>query len=346
MSYKKITTLIATISATVMISATAGGADNNLFIYNWTDYTSPDLIKKFEQSTGISVTLDTYDSNETLLAKLQSGATGYDIVVPSHNFVDIFIKEGLLQKINASKLASYSNITDDFKSPPWDENNDYTIPWQWGTTSFTVDTDVFNGDINTYNILFKPTAELRGKIGMFKSADEVISMAQISLGLPLCSENPKEMSKVLDLLQEQKPFVKVYSSDGITERLVSGDTAIHQNWNGYSMRAREVKASMQYAFPKEGVITFADNLAIPKGAQNYDNAIKFIEFMMQPENAALQSNFAKYANGIKGSDTYLSAELKTAPELSPPAGTPMVFSQSCSEQAIKLQSRVWTTLLK
>ena len=342
----KLKSVLTTSVLSLMFSSTIALADGDLFIYNWTDYTAPDLIAKFEKDTGIKVTLDTYDTNETLLAKLQSGATGYDIVVPGHNFVEILVNEDLLQKINASGMENYDNLTADFTSPPWDQNNEYTIPWQWGTTAFTVDTSVYSGDINGYGVLFDPPAELQGKVGMFKSAAEVISMAQIYLGVPLCTEDPQEMKKVLALLEAQKPHVKIYSSDGILERLSSGDAAIHQNWNGYSIRAREANASMRYAFPKEGVVTWADNLAIPKGAKNYDNAIKFIEYMMQPENIAIQSNFAGYSNGIKGSLEYMSDKLKSAHELSPPEGTKMVFSKSCSEAAIKLSSKVWTTLLK
>ncbi|MFV1494569.1 extracellular solute-binding protein [Phaeobacter sp. JH18-32] len=337
---------LATSVLGLTLSAGTAFAEGELFLYNWTDYTAPDLIEKFEAETGISVTLDTYDSNETLLAKLQSGATGYDIVVPSHNFVEIMVSEGLLQPINASGLAGYSNLNADFTSPSWDADNTYTVPWQWGTTSFTVNTDVYGGDINTYGVLFQPPAELQGKIGMFKSADEVISMALISLDLPLCNESPDDMQKVLEVLQSQKPHVKTYSSDGILERLVSGDAAVHQNWNGYSIRARDENPAMKYAFPKEGVIAWADNVAVPVGAPNYDNAIKFIEFLMDPENIAVQSNFAGYSNGVSGSDAFMSEALKTAHELSPPEGTPLVFSQTCSPKAIDLQNRVWTALLQ
>lgn len=338
-----------TLTASIAVLAVSGGAalaEGELFLYNWTDYTSPELIEKFEAETGISVTLDTYDTNETLLAKLQSGATGYDIVVPSHNFVQIFVSEGLLQPINASELEGYGNLKADFTSPSWDENNTYTIPWQWGTTSFTVNTDVFGGDIDTYEVLFHPPAELSGKIAMFKSPDDVISMALISLGLPLCSESAEDMQKVLELLQEQKKDVKTYNSDGILERLISGDVAAHQNWNGYSIRAREANPAMRYAFPKEGVVAWADNVAVPVGAPNYDNAIKFIEFLMKPENIAIQSNFAGYSNGVTGSDAFMKEELKTAHELSPPEGTPLIFSQTCSPAAIDLQNRVWTALLQ
>ena len=336
--------LIVAAMVVMMTGTRAARADGDLFLYNWTDYTSPDLIRKFEEETGINVTLDTYDSNETLLAKLKQGGGGYDIVVPSHNFVEILIDEGLLRQIDAKSMSGYGNIDPKWQGPPWDPENSYTIPWQWGTTSFTVDTAVYGGDIDTYAVLFEPPAELGGSIGMFNAPDEVIPMAQIYLGLPLCNESPDDMKKVQALLETQKPHVKVYNSDGILERLVSGDTAVHMNWNGYSMRARQEKASLRYAYPREGTLSWFDNVAVPASAGNYENALEFVAFMLEPENAAMQSSFAGYANGIAGSAAFMSAELKAAPEVNAPADVEAVFTQSCSEKAIKLSDRVWTKL--
>ena len=292
--------LLLAISAMVALCVTLGAhAQGKLFLYNWTDYTSPEVIEKFEQETGVSVTLDTFDSNETLLAKLKQGRVGYDIVVPAHNFIPIFIAENLLEPINVKSLSGYDNIDDRWKNPSWDPGNVYTIPWQWGTTSYMVDSAVYGGDINSYKILFEPPQELQGKIGMFKSPDEVIAMAKIYLGVPICTEDGDDMRRVLAVLKKQKPYVKVYNSDGIKERLVSGDTAVHTIWNGDALRARTEKPTLKYAYPREGVISWFDNLAVPKGAKNKENALKFIAFMLRPENAALQSNFAKYSNGIK-----------------------------------------------
>ena len=332
----------------LMIGLFAGGAmaQGQLFLYNWTDFTSPDLIKKFEKETGIKVTLDTFDSNETLLAKLQAGGGGYDIVCITHNYVPIHMQEGLLQKINALQLKGYDNIIDSLKSPPWDPGNLYTVPFQHGTTSFSVNTDVYKGDINTLKILFEPPPELQGKIAMFNSPDEVIPMALIYLGYELCNENPKEMKEVQDLLLKQKPHVKVYSTDGILERLISGDVAIHMNWNGYAMRTRQKNPSIKYAYPVEGITSWVENMAVPKDAKNRENAIKFIEFMLQPENAALESNFARYANGIKGSTEFMDEDLRSAPELFVPEGVKTIFTATCSEKSIKLTDKVWTKLMQ
>ncbi|PHR88358.1 MAG: spermidine/putrescine ABC transporter substrate-binding protein, partial [Blastopirellula sp.] len=252
MNWKQLQSVVGIAALSIGTTAGAALAEGELFMYNWTDYTSPELIKKFEKEHDVKVTLDTFDSNETLLAKLKSGGTGYDIIVPGQNFIPVFIKEGLLQKIDASKLAGYQNIADDLVSPAWDAKNAYTIPWQWGTTTFAVNTAIYSGDIDTYKTLFEPPEELKGKIGMFKNAVDTVAFAQIYLGLPLCNESPDDMKKVLALLESQKPHVKVYNSDGVLERLVSGDTDLHQIWNGYTVRARKQKATIKYAFPREG----------------------------------------------------------------------------------------------
>jgi spermidine/putrescine transport system substrate-binding protein len=326
----------------VALSAGTAMAQGELFLYNWSDYTAPDLITKFEKETGIKVTLDIYDSNETLLAKLKGGGGTYDIVVPSHNFVSIMIEEGLLEKIDASKLKGYENIIDTMKNPPWDPTNEYTVPWNYGSTSFCVNTDVYKGEIDTLKTLFEPPDELKGKIGMFDSSEENSCLALVYLGYQMCNENVEEMTKVQELLLSQKPFVKVYSSEGIHERLISGDVAISGCWNGSAMRARQGKSSITYVYPKEGLMGWADNLVVPKGAKNRENAIKFIEFMLQPENAAVQSNFSGYANAIKGSEAFMTEELKNAPELQTPAGVKLIFQPTCSEKAVKMLDKVWT----
>jgi spermidine/putrescine transport system substrate-binding protein len=330
------------LSLFVLFVVSLASAQGELFIYNWTDYTNPDLITKFEAETGIKVTLDTYDSNETLLAKLKSGATGYDIIVPSHNFVPVFIQEGLLEPINAADLPGYSNIDARWQNPDWDPGSVYTIPWQWGTTSFTVNTEKYTEPVDSLKTLFEPPVELQGQLGMFTSPDEVITMAEIYLGLPSCNESAEDMKKVQELLLAQKPFVKLYSSENIYERMAAAEVFMHQQWNGSAMRARVENPAVKYIFPKEGVITWMDNLAVAKGSPNKENAIKFIEFMMLPENAGLQSNFARYANGIAGSEAFMDADLSSAPEVGIPEGVIARFTPACSAKAIELMDRVWT----
>ena len=325
-------------------SAPARADGKELLFYNWTDYTSPEMIKKFEAETGIKVTLDTYDSNETLLAKLKAGGTGYDIVVPSSDFVPIFIKEGLLEKVDVSKLPGYANLGSRWKEEPWDAGNKYTIPWQWGLTSYIVDTAVYKGPTESLKTLFDPPPELAGKIGMFGSPSEVISLALVYLGKPLCDAEPADMKAVSALLEKQKPAVKLYNSDGIKDRMVAGETAMHENWSGDALRARLEKPTLKFVFAKEGGVLWVDNLAIAKGAKNPESAKKFFEFMMKPENAAMETSFAGYQNGVDGSMKFVKPEYAESPEFNMPAGYKANFAKACPEAATKAYDRIWTKL--
>jgi spermidine/putrescine transport system substrate-binding protein len=331
-------------SLLVLLVASFSIAQGELFIYNWSDYTSPDLIEKFEAETGIKVTLDIYDSNETLLAKMKSGATGYDIIVPSHSFVPIFISEGLLEPVNAPELPGYENIDPRWRSPQWDPGNVYTVPWQWGTTSFAVNTKVYREPVDSLQTLFEPPAVLQGKVGMFNHPEDPIQLALTYYGYPLCSESTDEMRHVQDLLVAQKSAVKVYNSETLGDQLVAGEIDMASMWNGATLRARLQNPDIKYIYPKEGVLGWMDNLAVAKGSPNKENALTFMAFMLRPDNAGLQSNFARYSNGIMGSEAFMDDELSTAPEVVPPADAKIIFGSSCPEAAIKLSDRVWTKL--
>lgn len=321
--------------------ARAGG---NLFIYNWTDYTSPDLIAKFEKETGVKVTVDTYDSNETLLAKLKSGSTGYDIVVVTSDFVPIFIDQGLIQKVDASAMPGFANIEARWQSPAWDKGNAYTIPYHWGVTAYAVNTKFIKQPADSLALLFDPPPEAKGKVGMLAAASEVMSLAEVYLGLPPCQTDSAAMKTVYTLLEKQAPSVKVYSSDGIIDREASGETWIHQIWNGDAARARANNPDIKFVFPKEGVVGWMDNIAIPAGAKDVENARLFMQFMLRPENSGLSANFTHYASAISGSTAFFDAAMKAAPELHVPPDLKIAFTPTCPEAAIKLMDRVWTRL--
>ncbi|KAF1052471.1 MAG: Spermidine-binding periplasmic protein SpuE [Stenotrophomonas maltophilia] len=328
----------------------AGGvhAAEELNVVSWSGYFAPPILEKFEKQTGIKVTVDSYDSNETLLAKLKQGGAGYDVAIPSHQFVPILIKENLLERFDPQKEPYYANFESNLRKPSWDPEGAYSVPFIWGTTSVVLDSARYSGPADSYAVLFQPPAELQGRINMFDSSSEVIDTASLYLGIPLCSEDPKQMQQVLSLLKAQKPFVKTFSSKAgsIRENLASGEIDMSMFWGGSSLRAREMKPSLKYLYPKEGVIAWVDNLVIPKGSRHPDSARKFIAFLSQPENAAMTQNFLKHQSPVMGVEPYLDASLKDAPELHIPAGTKVVFSQTCGEGAIRLADRVWTNLMR
>ncbi|KSW24684.1 MULTISPECIES: extracellular solute-binding protein [unclassified Pseudomonas] len=340
---------IAVIAATLSLSlAGAAHAAGQVNVISWSGYFSPQILEKFEKQTGIKVTVDSYDSNETLLAKLKQGGSGYDVAIPSHQFVPILVHENLLERFDPIKQPYYANIEDNLQKPTWDPEGGYSVPFIWGTTSVVYDTATYKGPADSYSLLFQPPQELQGKINMLDSVNEVMDTASLYLGVPLCSEDPKQVQQVLNLLKAQKPFVKTYSSKAgsVRENLASGETSMSLFWGGSSLRAREMKPSLKYLYPKEGVMAWVDNLVIPKGSRNPDAARQFIAFMSQPENSAITQNFLKHQSPIKGSDAFLDPSLKDAPELHIPEGTKVVFSKTCGEGAIRLADRLWTNLMR
>jgi len=320
-------------------------AADSLNIYAWAESIKPELISEFEKETGIDVVIDSYTSNEDLLAKLKSGTTNYDLVSPSQHFVDIMIKEGLLENINANSMPAFEAVDAKWKNQWWDKSSEYSIPFAYGSAGFTVNRDLYKGPANSWKEFFEPGEALKGKIAVFATPDEVIPAAQLYLGVPFCSEDSSEMKKVLDLLTKQKEYVAVYSSDNIGSRVGGGEVAIHSWWDGNSLKARKIdSAPIEYAQPKEGLVGWIDSLVVPKGASNVNNAKKFINWISEKDNATAQANYYGHSPAVA---IDLSKSIYTqvnSPELFPTV--PVVMARSCSPKAQKLVDRVWTSLLE
>jgi spermidine/putrescine transport system substrate-binding protein len=190
-----------------LVLATGARAEEEkvLYFYNWTDYYPVELLAKFEKDTGIKVTLDGYDSNETLISKLQSGGANYDVIVPSDYIVPGLVKDGLIQKIGTSSMANYQYVKDNFRNPDFDPTHEYTAPYLWGTTGIAYDSaQVPGGKLEeTWKVYFDPPKELEGKIAALDTASDEILAASLYLGIPQCTESNEDAKKILDLLLTQ-----------------------------------------------------------------------------------------------------------------------------------------------
>ncbi|NMY42127.1 extracellular solute-binding protein [Pseudomonas sp. WS 5013] len=328
----------------------AAQAAGTLNFANWSDYYPPELLQKFEKDTGIKATLDAYDSNETLLAKLKAGGGNYDVVVPSDSFIQIMVQEDLLQKFDKSKLPNLKNLAPTFQKLDFDPAHDYSVPYLWGTTGYSYDsTQVPGGKLDeSWGPFFAPPAELKGKVVALNSMDDLFPPAAFYLGIDRCTEDPQDVKKIMDLLSQQKDMLAMYNSDGTIERMAAGEVAMHQQWNGAFHRAKEQRASLVYVYPKEGVSTFIDNFVIPKGASNVEEAHVFINWMMQPENIAAASNFAKYNNAIAGAEQFMDKALFEDPAINTPQDKleRLRSFKLCSPKALALRTKVWTKLKK
>lgn len=322
-------------------------ASGELQLYNWGDYTNPELLAKFEAQTGIKVTITDYDSNDTALAKVQAGGHGFDLVVPSANYVPIWVSEGLIQPLDLSKLSNHGNIAPEWMNVTWDDGRKYSVPWQWGSTGVAVNVTAYSGDVNTSSIFLDPPAELIGKVNVTPEMNDVISLATMYVGGEPCTEDKEVLKKVRDLLVAAKP--KWLSMDyGMTEKMAANDVMASVYWNGAIFRARLQNPNVKYGYPKEGYPLWMDSVALLSDAQNVEEAYKFMDFIMVPENAALVSAFARYANGISGSDPFMPADMKDAPEILIPDELKAAghFLPTCSAEAQAFNTAIWTELQK
>jgi len=335
-------------AAVLLASTTLANAAGQLQLYNWGNYTNPDLLAKFEKETGIKVTVTDYDSNDAAMAKIEAGGAGFDLVVPSANYVPIYVEKGLLQELDLSKIPNHKNISAKWMDVAWDKGRKYTIPWQWGTTGMAVNTKVYSGDINTSDIFLNVPKELKGKINVVPEMNDVVSLAVMWAGGEPCTEDAAVLKKARDALIAAKP--DWMSMDyGATEHMSNGDWAASVNWNGSTMRIRiNTKGDVKYGYPKEGYPLWMDSVALLKDAKNVDEAYKFLNFIAQPENAALISAFAHYANGIDGSEPFMPADMKDAPELTAPPelAAKAHFIPTCSGKAQEYVKAIWTELQK
>jgi spermidine/putrescine transport system substrate-binding protein len=338
-----------TLGLAVALLASTGLArtEGALNIYNWGNYTSPELIKKFENKYQVKVTVTDYDSNDTALAKVRQGGTGFDIAVPSQSFLPIWIAEGLLLETNPGQMENAKNLAPEWANPDFDPGRKYSVPWQLGTIGVVVNTDIYKGPLDSWSLVFNPPEELKGKINVVPEMSDIIFAAIAYNGGDLCTNDKAMLKKARDTLVEaKKNWVAMEYS--VIEKMISGDFAASVDWNGSGLRQRLQKPSIQYAQPKEGIATWSDNLVVLKEAKNVENAKLFQNFIMDPENAAMISAFAKYANGVAGSDAFMPAEMKGAPELSIPdyAKPKQVNMRVCEPATQEIYTKIWTELMK
>ncbi|MGC6484635.1 MAG: extracellular solute-binding protein [Candidatus Puniceispirillales bacterium] len=343
---RKISTIIA--AASMVFAAGSAMAAEKLSVYHWFEYIPQELLNKFTAETGIEVVMDTYDSNEAMLANLKAGAMGsYDVAVPSDYMVKIMRDEGMLDSFNSSELSNFGNIQDQWLNVDFDMGRKNSVPYQWGSTSFMVDRSVYSGDIRSTDILFNPPAELRGKINVLDTAGETLALASLHMGFPQCSTDKSQLKALSQMLEEAKQHWASFNSDGAKDVLVAGDASAGMIWNGFGAKARAERSSLEYSYPKEGYLVWADSVVLLKDAPNRDAALKFMDFLLEPENAAAVTNFARYTAGVKGVEAFLDQELVTSPENNPPADAPAgTFVQVCDQQTQSLYDAIWTRLKK
>lgn len=280
-----------------------------LTVYNWGEYIDPTLLKKFEKETGIHVVYETFDSNEAMITKVEQGGTNYDIAVPSEYTIEQMKEKNLLLKVDHDKIPNLKNIDQDFLDLDFDKNNEYSIPYFWGTVGVVYNPKMLQKDLDfsSWDQLWDPS--LKGKVLLVDSAREVMGMSLNSMNLSLNSKDSNELNKATDKLIDLSPNVKAVIGDEVTQLMVNGDASVALTWSGQAADMMYDNEDLTYAVPKEGSNLWFDNMVIPKTSKNVEGAHKFMNFMLDPENAAQNADYVGYSTPNKAALDLLDKEV-------------------------------------
>ena len=335
-------------------------AEKVVNVYNWSDYIEPTVLDEFTRETGVKVNYEVMDSNELLETKLVVGRTGYDVVVPSANFLARQIKSGIYQKLDKSKLDNLKNLDPDItkRLEVFDPGNEHAVNYMWGTSGVAYNEEAIkaampDAPVDSFAMFWNPKVVSKfAKCGVsvLDAPSEVIGTVLIYLGKDANSENPEDLKAAEKVLVSVRPYIRLINSSKYIEDLANGEICLALGWSGDTLQARDRAAEAQkpftikYNIPKEGAVMFFDSMAIPADASHVKNAHLFINYMLRAEVAAKNSNFISFANSNAASWPLVSAEVKNNPGIFPtPEMMPkLVPDLPESAEFTRILTRTWT----
>ena len=330
-----------------------------LHVYNWSDYIAEDTIKNFEEQTGIKVTYDVFDSNDMLETRLLAGNSGFDVVVPSASFLERQIKAGVFQKLDKAQLPNLKNMDPDIQQRValHDPGNEHSVTYLWGTTGIGYNVDKVKkvlGDqpLDSWNQIFDPKELAKFKdcgVSVLDAPDEILKVVLQWMGRDPNSQKEEDLNAATEKLMAVRPYIRKIHSSQYIDDLANGELCVAIGWSGDILQARDRAeeagqgTKIAYSIPKEGTIVWFDMLAIPADAKHPKNAHKFINYLMDPQVAANNSNFVNYANGNAASLALINDEVKNDPNIYPtPEMRAKLFpSLAYNEQATSAMARLW-----
>ena len=333
-----------------------------LNLFNWSDYRADDTLDNFTKETGIKVVESNYDSNEMLEGKLVAGSSGYDVVVPSAYFLQHQIPLGIYQKLDKSKLPNLKNMDPSVMKAlaAFDPDNQYAVDYMRYSTGLGYNVDAVkklfpDAPLDSWALLFDPKNAAKFKdcgITVLDSPADVLPVAMIYLGLDPNSEKPEDLQKATDLLASVAPYIRKYDSSGYIDDLANGDACLSLGYSGdvYIAKDRATQAgkgvNVQYFIPKEGSYASYDVLAIPADAPHPENALKFINYLMEPKAIADASNAVFYANGNAAALALVDPTISGDPNIypSPEMQAKLVGLKTHSQDFTRLMTRAWTKI--
>jgi spermidine/putrescine transport system substrate-binding protein len=325
-------------------STTSGNAKRVVNLAIWSNYLPTEVISEFEKKSGIKVQISNYSSNEELIAKLQAGASGFDVALPSDYMVFAMVKLGLIRELDYSQISNSKSIDPKYLKKAYDPENKYSVPYDVGTTGIAVNTSLYKGKIKGWKDLLTKE-DIAGKFSLLDDAREVIGAALKAQGYSLNSRNPEELKKAKEMLVKVRPRVKSFTSEPLMS-LLSGETPIAHIFMSDALQARKATGGkIDYIIPEEGGTFWIDNLVIPKGARHIPEAYALINFLLEGRTnaATVMSVFVAPAN--KTTFALLPKEYQNNPMLFPPDSA-LVKCELLEDigDSLAAWDRVWTEI--
>ncbi len=322
-------------------------SSDELHIYTWANYIDQELIDTFRTKTGIKVTFDVFDSNETMLATFQAGKAGiYSIIYPSDYKVTQMIKLGYLSELDHYRLESLRNLLPRFQQTVHDPGNRYSIPVSWGTTGLLYNSEKITNAPTDWNYLWENKEKLNRRITLMNDVREVLGATLRSLGYSYNSKNPTELKKAYDRLEELKPAIATFTTDAWRDQLLAGDLLMSMVYSSDAVLAMTQNAKLKYVIPASGTSVWSDTMVIPKTAPNPDAAYAWLDFMLQPEVAAKLTERLSFATTNQAAITKLPPALQSNTSLFP-SMTMIEKSESIApldREVLENYDRYWTKL--
>ncbi len=355
-------THLLTMTAGAALVASTAFADE-VRVYNWSDYIDEELLTKFEEETGIDLIYDVFDSNELLETKMLAGGSGYDVVVPSGTFLQRQIAAGAFQKLDMSKLPNHGNLWDKIqeRTAEYDPGGEYSINYMWGTTGIGYNvgkvTEILGEDapVNSWDLVFDPAnMEKLAECGVhfLDAPAEMIPAALNYIGEDPDSHDPEVIAKAEEVFAPIRPYIQKFHSSEYVNALANGDICVAVGWSGdvflAQFRASEAENGQEidYSIPNEGAQMWFDQMAIPVDAPNPDAAHKFINFILDAQNAAAATNYVWYASGNKAAQEFIDQEILDYPAVYPDEETlAKLFTTTPYDPRVqRTVTRLWTKI--
>lgn len=343
----------APVATSAPAPTTAGAAlEKDLFLYNWAEYVNPENVDAFSKANNVKVTLDFYQSNEDALAKIEAGGTGYDVLAPTGYMVQVMADKGLLLPLDLNRIPNAKYMGANFaKNRPHDPNNQWSVTKDWGTTGIAWNSEKIKDPVTSLDDFWKLAAKYPGKTAVMDSSPEVIGLTLKYLGYPYNSCDQKQLDEALAKLLELKPNLKAFDSSYF-DLLSTDEIWMSLAWNGDVFNANSKRKdagkpeSIQYVIAKEGGEIWEDDWVILKTAQHPNAAYEWINFVLDPQNQAKESNFTFYASGEDEAKKYMDAEVTGNPAIYPPQEiiAKLEAAQVLSGDCLQYREELWTKL--